>query len=239
MNIEEFGIKLYCGNSVNIMNSLPENSIDCVICDPPYKTTKRGNSDNYGGFFKKESAMNGNGGFNCNETPIEYFLKPLFRIMKDGSHGYIMINDVNLINYHLKIEEVGFSIFKTLIWKKNNVVANTYYMNQHEYIIFFRKGSAKIINNCSSKSVLEYNNPYNKVHPSQKPVSLLTRLVTNSSNENDTILDFAMGYGSTGIASYNNKRKFIGIDIDEYWFSKAKDRITERIEEDQRQLKLF
>lgn len=237
--LEEFGIQLYNGDSVKIMNNLPADSVDCVICDPPYKCTPRGNAKGYGGFLKQENSLNGNGGFDHNDTSIEQFLEPLYRIMKDGSHGYIMINDVNLVDYHIKIKAAGFHIFKTLIWNKNTVVANTFYMNKHEYIIFFRKGHARKINNCSSKSVLNFNNPNNKTHPSQKPVDLLSVLISNSTNIGDTVLDFAMGYASTGVAAYKTKRKFIGCEIDPKWFGLSEKRIIELIEEDQKQLKLF
>lgn len=66
-----------------------------------------------------------------------------------------------------------------------------------------------------------------RVHPTQKPVDLLEYLVKTYTNENDLVLDFTMGSGSTGVACLNTNRKFIGIELDEKYFNIAKDRIEE------------
>ena len=62
-------------------------------------------------------------------------------------------------------------------------------------------------------------------HPTQKPIELLEYLIKTHSKEDDIILDFTMGSGSTGVACVNTKRKFIGIELDENYFNIAKDRI--------------
>jgi site-specific DNA-methyltransferase (adenine-specific) len=67
------------------------------------------------------------------------------------------------------------------------------------------------------------------VHPTQKPVALLEYLIKTYTLENETVLDFTMGSGSTGIACINTKRKFIGIEKDDKYFQVAKDRIDSRI----------
>lgn len=64
-------------------------------------------------------------------------------------------------------------------------------------------------------------------HPTQKPVDLLEYLIKTYTNENDLVLDFTMGSGSTGVACMNTNRKFIGIELDENYFNIAKDRIEE------------
>jgi len=72
---------------------------------------------------------------------------------------------------------------------------------------------------------LEFNNPQNTIHRTQKPVDLLEWLIKTYSNEGETVMDFTMGAGSTGIACMNTKRKFIGIEKDEEIFKLAKNRI--------------
>jgi site-specific DNA-methyltransferase (adenine-specific) len=69
-------------------------------------------------------------------------------------------------------------------------------------------------------SILEYSNKSGKghLHPTQKPVDLMEYLVKTYTNENETILDFTMGSGSTGVACFNTNRKFIGIEKDEKIF---------------------
>ena len=66
-----------------------------------------------------------------------------------------------------------------------------------------------------------------KLHPTQKPLDILERIIKTSSNENDTVLDCFMGSGSTGVACINTNRKFIGIEKDEKYFEIACDRIKE------------
>jgi site-specific DNA-methyltransferase (adenine-specific) len=78
-------------------------------------------------------------------------------------------------------------------------------------------------------NILEYKKDYTGHHPTQKPVLLLEDLIKTFSNENDTILDFTMGSGSTGVAAKNTNRKFIGIEKDTNYFNIAKQRINEEI----------
>ena len=71
------------------------------------------------------------------------------------------------------------------------------------------------------------NNSKNRVHPTQKPIPLLEYLIKTYTNENDTVLDFTMGSGSTGVACKNLNRNFIGIELDTEYFNIAKKRIDE------------
>ncbi len=73
--------------------------------------------------------------------------------------------------------------------------------------------------------LLKFNRDKNKIHPTQKPVALLEYLIKTYTNENDTVLDFTMGSGSTGVACKNLNRNFIGIEKDEKYFDIAKQRI--------------
>lgn len=66
-----------------------------------------------------------------------------------------------------------------------------------------------------------------KFHPTQKPVSLMEYLIKTYSNEGETVLDFTMGSGTTGVAALNTGRKFIGIELDDKYFDIAKQRIEE------------
>ena len=80
-------------------------------------------------------------------------------------------------------------------------------------------------------SILSYHkdkkecNGLNRVHPTQKPVELMEYLIKTYTNEDETVLDFTMGSGSTGVACKNLNRKFIGIELDEKYFDIAVDRI--------------
>ena len=83
------------------------------------------------------------------------------------------------------------------------------------------------------KNILVYNsqskecNNHNRVHPTQKPVALLEYLIKTYTKEGDTVLDFTMGSGSTGVACVNTNRNFIGIELDENYYKIAQERINE------------
>lgn len=79
---------------------------------------------------------------------------------------------------------------------------------------------------CKAKpNVLQYPKDRKRLHPTQKPVALLEDLVQTFSNSGDTVLDFTMGSGSTGVACVKTMRNFIGIELDEKYFEIAKKRI--------------
>jgi site-specific DNA-methyltransferase (adenine-specific) len=75
------------------------------------------------------------------------------------------------------------------------------------------------------KTVLQFAPDKDRSHPTQKPIALLEYLIKTYTNENDTVLDFTMGSGSTGVACKNTNRNFIGIEMDKNYFDIAKNRI--------------
>lgn len=87
-----------------------------------------------------------------------------------------------------------------------------------------------IVKGSNEQSIIEVNRDGRKitVHPTQKPVRLMERLINLVSDEGDTILDPFMGSGSTGLAAKNTNRNFIGVEIDDEYFEKAKIRLNER-----------
>ena len=76
-------------------------------------------------------------------------------------------------------------------------------------------------------SILEYKNPHKTIHPTQKPVDLIEWLIKTYSNENDVVMDFCMGSGTTGVASKNLNRKFIGVEMNKEIYDRAYKRIKE------------
>ena len=75
------------------------------------------------------------------------------------------------------------------------------------------------------RSIIEFNSELGKLHPTQKPVSLMEYLIKTYTNEGETVLDFTMGSGTTGVACKNLNRKFIGIEMDDKYFEIGKNRI--------------
>ena len=99
-----------------------------------------------------------------------------------------------------------------------------YYAPKHEFILFGHKGR-RLRNGKRLPDVLQSKRTGNKLHPTQKPISLLQTFIKQSSNENEIILDPFMGSGSTGVACLNTNRRFIGIEIEEKYFNTAVDRL--------------
>lgn len=215
------------GDSVELLKLIPENSIDCLVTDPPYSTISGGTPDNPE-VKRPKGILESNDGkiFELNDLPIENWIGEAYRIMKDRSHIYVMVNMLNLLYYAEEITKAGFLIHNILIWKKNNVTPSRWYMKNAEYIIFARKGEAKPINNMGSKMILEHNNVTDRIHPTEKPVSLMQELILNSSSENDIILDPFIGSGSTIEAALISNRKAIGFELDKKYYDLSFKRIS-------------
>ena len=224
-------MKLYNDNCLEIFKIIPDNSVDLLVTDPPYKMTARGCHGNSGGMLKKKLGMQGKV-FDYNNIQPQEYASEFYRILKDSSHCYVMTNHVNLINMLNSFTEAGFKFIKSLIWKKDNKIMGLYYMSQFEYILFFRKGKGVHINNCGTSDVLEIPNKKHKdengknLHDTEKPVELMKILIENSSKEGDIVIDPFMSIGSTGIACVHSKRNFIGIELDKQYFDIAEERIN-------------
>ena len=174
-------IKLMKGDYLEVMKELPDKSVDLIATDPPYRTTSRGNAGNSGGMLQKDINKKGKV-FEFNDVEIKQYAEEFYRILKDGTHCYVMTNHKNLIEMLNKFTEVGFKFIKSLIWKKDNKIMGQFYMSQFEYILFFRKGSGKKINHCGTSDILEFGNKKTKInginiHDTEKPVGLMEILI--------------------------------------------------------------
>ena len=146
---------------MEFMKTLPANSIDLVCTDPPYPTTKRGNSGNSGGMCQKDINKKGKV-FAYNDIDCAIYAPEFYRILKDGSHCYIMTNHKNLLHMLNVFTGNKFHFIKSLIWNKGNKIMGAFYMSQFEYILFFRKGRGIKINNCGTSDILFVPNKKNK-----------------------------------------------------------------------------
>lgn len=225
-------IELYCEDCLERLKQLPDKSIDLVVTDPPYSTTSRGSAGTTGGMFQKELNKKGRV-FSYNDISCEQYAPEFYRVLKEGTHCYIMTNHVNLVKMLNVFIGCGFHFTKSLIWDKGNKICCPYYMSQFEYILFFRKGRGKPINNCGTSDILSIPNKKiqarggGNLHDTEKPVELYKVLIANSTQENDTVLDPFMGIGGGGVACKMLHRNFIGIEIDPEYFKIAQERINE------------
>lgn len=222
------------------MQEIPEQSIDCVICDLPYGVT------------------------NCkwdNLIPFPELWKEYKRIIKpNGAIVLFSIQPFTTRLIHSNLKDFRYCWY----WKKNNKTGApfakvqpmrciedicVFYQHKPTYnpqgikkldkpIVKRRKAQTEVYTFRGHGSPQQYTNyPVNLIefsgvhskereHPTQKPVSLLEYLVKTYTNEGETVLDNCMGSGSTGVACVNTGRKFIGIEKDLKYYNIAKNRIN-------------
>ena len=230
--INKDGVTIYNDDFRNVLGRCRDNSVDLIITDPPYRTTKRGISKNTttGGLVRSELGKQGKI-FQHNDVKAEEYIPELYRILKNGSHCYIMTNHVNLYEILSVAQNSGFHFIKSLIWNKGNKIMGQCYMSQFEYILFFRKGKHKKINNCGTSDILNVTNKKLKnsegknLHDTEKPVELMKILIENSSKEGDLVVDPFTGIGGIAIACKLSNRKFGGCEIDNRYFKTIQDRL--------------
>lgn len=236
-------MQLHNKDCMVVLKDMPDESIDLIVTDPPYKVTSRGSAGNSGGMLQKDINKKGqvfaHNNIDCSEYAPEFY-----RVLKDGSHCYVMTNHINLIHMlntftDLRTDEekekgikpYGFHFIKSLVWDKGNKIMGQYYMSQFEYILFFRKGKGVKINNCGTSDILCVPNVKTKgedgknLHDTEKPVELMRILIENSTRGGQVVLDPFMGSGTTGIACVESGRDFIGCEIDTHYFEIAESRI--------------
>ena len=224
--------KLINGDAIDFMKTLEDESVDLIVTDPPYKVTARGNAGNSGGMMQSKLSMQGKIFKHNDIRPIEY-IPEFYRLLKDGSHCYIMTNHVNLQEMLNTATECGFHFIKSLIWNKGNKIMGQFYMSQFEYILFFRKGKGKKINKCGTADILSVPNKKTKgkdgknIHDTEKPVELMKILIENSSQEGELVLDPFLGVGATAMACKELNRDYIGIELDEKYYNIACKRVND------------
>ena len=243
--------ELLNGDCLELMDDIPDESIDMILCDLPYGTTKN----------KWDSMIN-----------LDILWVHYKRIIK--ARGCIALFSQTPFDKVLGASNLDMLKYEW-IWEKPMATGrlNCHFapMKAHENILIFSKSAACYVKNPDnamiynpqmttgkpykaisgrastnydtkwSKEQLTINNgtryprdiqkfthDKDKFHPTQKPVSLCEYLINTYTNENDLVLDNCMGSGSTGVAALNLHRRFIGIELDENYFNIAKERIEKR-----------
>lgn len=227
---ESFENIIFNCDCINGMNHMPDNSVDLIVTDPPYKTITGGTKDGAKSDRPKGVLSKNKNLFKYqNGICIKSWIGELYRVLREGKHCYIFTNSLNIKEMLIEAENAGFKLHNVLVWEKNNCTPSQFYMKNCEYILFFRKGKAKWINDIGrSKTVHSFKNIIgNKFHPTQKPVELLEFYITNSSEKGDIVFDPFIGSGSTALAALHTGRKFIGYEIDEKYYQIACQRVDQ------------
>lgn len=220
-------VNLLKGDCLELLKSIPDNSVDLIVTDPPYMMTTGGG----GGAFGKDKRAYHNEIDPLTKNFNLDVLDELVRVLKK-INIYIWCSKDQLRQYIDYFEDKGCKT-DLLCWHKTNPTptCNSTYLSDTEYLLFFREKGVKVYGTYQSKKKY-YVSPTNKEdkklfgHPTIKPLNIIENLIINSSCENDIVLDCFMGSGTTGVACINTGRNFIGMELDEQYFTIAQDRIN-------------
>ena len=249
-------IKLYKGDCLEIMDDLINQGIkvDMILTDPPYGTT----ACKWDSIIPLDKMWERIHKLSNDNTPILLFGSEPFssalRMSNIKQYKYDWIWKKNKPQGFLNAKKMPLKSYETIgVFYNKQCTYNPQGLVRVDKTV--KNGGTK--NPTSNKSngdktsannaiknefykqeftnyltmILEYSNAgSNQVHPTQKPVDLLEYMIKTYTNEGETVLDFTMGSGSTGVACINTNRNFIGIELDETYFNIAKERIENEIQ---------
>lgn len=212
-------IKLLQGDCMELMNNIPNESIDLVLTDIPYNVVNR--EDNGLRKLDKENA-------DILTFDLINFLEQLYDKAKSTIIIFCGKEQVSIIHsYFNDKQKKGKGTVRQLIWEKSNpspINGQHIYLSGVENAIWFKKRGGTFNAHCKN-TVFKYPIGRSKLHPTEKNHLLLQELILDNSNENDLILDPCMGSGSTGVVALQNNRNFLGIELNQNYFEIAKNRL--------------
>lgn len=209
-------MKLLQGDCLELMRDIPDGSVDLIVTDPPYFLGMTHNGQK-GAFY--DLAI-------CRPF-YEQLAKEYKRVLKDRGEFYIF-TDWRGYAFYYPIFSRELPVKNLIVWDKISGAGN-FYTYAHEFMIYGtmcnknKKGTNVWREKGFSSGAKKTNG--DKVHPTQKPVELIEKIILNSSEPGDTVLDTFMGSGTTAVACKRTGRHFIGHEIDKTYFDIAKERI--------------
>ena len=230
------------------MKRLPDASVDCIVTDPPYELENQG-----GGFWSKNEDPAQNH-YNARGTRkgmdrlgdikdgiTDEVLDEMCRVMK-RINIYIFCSQRQIQQYLDYFVTRRGCNWNLLTWHKTNPIpaCGNKYLNDTEYILFFREKGVKVYGSYDTKRTfyVSLRNQEDNVryhHPTVKPLQIIRNFVLNSTIEGGVILDPFIGSGTTAVACIKEKRRYIGFETNANYFATAR----KRIKEEKQQQELF
>ena len=242
--------KLLAGDCIKEMSKIKDNSVDMIFADPPYnlqlsKALLRPDQTNVKGVNHSWDKFNS---FEAYDEFTTKWLSECKRVLKDDGTIWVIGSYHNIFRVGSIIQNLGFWILNDIIWNKTNPMPNfkgNRFTNAHETIIWASKSkkskytfnykAMKIANDdkqmrsdwtlpiCSGNERIKKLGK--TLHPTQKPESLINRIIISSTKKGDTILDPFFGTGSTGVVAKRLGRIIIGIEKNKEYMKYAKNRV--------------
>tara|TARA_R110002074_G_scaffold221403_1_gene391996 strand:- start:108 stop:854 length:747 start_codon:yes stop_codon:yes gene_type:complete len=246
-------IDLRHGECLEIMKSIPSGSIDAIITDPPYGTTacKWDSVIDFDLMWEQLNRI-----IKPNGAIVLFGSEPFssaLRMSNIKNYRYDWVWKKERLTNPMMVKKQAprytenISIFykKQCLYnpqmirrKKENKRNNKPRVYKDQTKVDTEKYAERVLSGNNDliyqPNILEFS-MQRGLHPTQKPIKLMEYLIKTYTNENETVLDFTMGSGTTGVAAKNLNRNFIGIEMDDNYFKIA----TERINKEEDQTKLF
>ena len=216
--------KIVNGDCLEVLEQVEDESVDLCIIDPPYNMDYHGRGKVNTFTEIKNDKMDDV----AHSSWLKKVIEELYIRLKNDTAIYVFVDFRNYPRFYNVIKEY-FDIKNCIVWDKCSIGMGQSYRFQHEFIIYAVKGKPQL--NFTKKNVadilrLKRDSVADYVHPTQKPVELMEKLVQYSSNVGDTVLDCFAGSGSTLVASKRNKRNFIGVEIEEKYCKIIAERLS-------------
>lgn len=248
---------LYKAHCLKILEQIPENSVDMIFADPPYNLSNNGFSVHAGKRVSvNKGEWDNSKGFDTDLAFHLEWIEACKRVLKPDGTIWISGTYHSIYQCGYALQRLGYKILNDIAWFKPNASPNLscrYFTASHETLIWARKDpkSKHTFNyedmkngdwheedfvkkpNKQMRSLWSLITPKREEkihgkHPTQKPESLLDRIILSSTNPGDVILDPFTGSSTTGISAAKFNRKFIGVDLDEGYLELSKKRYEDR-----------
>lgn len=246
---------LYNADSIDLLSSLPENSIDMVFADPPYNLSNGGFSVHAGRMVSvNKGDWDKSKGFEDDYDFHHRWIEACRRVLKPQGTLWVSGTYHSIYQCGHALQALNYHILNDIAWFKPNASPNLscrFFTASHETLIWARKEkkakhhfdyglmkegdwSQDVLKKpgLQMRSVWSIGTPkptekkYGK-HPTQKPLELLRRIVLASTKKGDIILDPFTGSSTTGLAAVTHGRKFIGIDLEKNYLELSKKRFAD------------
>ena len=220
-----------------VLKELEDNSVDLILTDPPYNIAKYSTGNMK--FDWRSDINNDIAQWDTVELKPSDLVNEFKRVLKPTGNIFIFCS-YNIIGEYHKAFDPEFDTFQFMIWHKTNPVPNfrkSSFLNSCEMIVCcWNKGhtwnftNQKDMHNfiecplCMGLERVKGADGKN-LHPAQKPLKVLEKIINIASNENDIVLDCFSGVGSTGVAALKNNRRFIGIELSKEYSDAQSERI--------------
>ena len=240
------------GDCVGVMAALPEASVDLIFADPPYNLQLRGElhrPDN-SRVDAVDDAWDRFASFEAYDLFTRKWLAEARRVLKPDGALWVIGSYHNIFRVGACLQDQGFWVLNDVVWRKANPMPNfrgKRFTNAHETLIWaarsdaarpvFNYDAAKALNEgvqmrsdwtlpiCTGSERLKADDG-SKLHPTQKPESLLHRLLVATTNRGDVVLDPFFGSGTTGAVCKRLGRRWIGIEREPAYIAAARKRIA-------------